>query len=324
MLYPLLFRPILKPRIWGGEKLHKVFGKRTPEENNKIGESWELSGLEDSESVVINGLLSGNTITELIEIYMDELVGQKVFDTFGTYFPLLFKFIDANDKLSIQVHPSDEIAQEKHQSYGKTEMWYIIDTEPQSELILGLNKEMDSNSLKESIQNNTLEQYLHRIPVKKGDCFFIPPGLIHAIGKGILLAEIQQASDLTYRLYDYNRLDDKGNPRELHIEKALETIDFSNQNIKPINYEPKENTPIFLMENEYFTTRLLHLTQTIEVDYSDIDSFVVYMCIEGEFDIIYGAETTKVKKGETVLVPAVICELTLIPQKKAELLEVYT
>lgn len=323
MFYPLLFKPILKPRIWGGDKLQKVLGKRTPEENNKIGESWELSGLEGNESVVINGFLSGNTITELIEIYMDELVGQKVFDTFGTYFPLLFKFIDANDKLSIQVHPSDEIAQEKYQSYGKTEMWYIIDAEPQSELTLGLNKEMDSNSLKESIQNNTLEQYLHRIPVKKGDCFFIPAGLIHAIGKGVFLAEIQQAADLTYRLYDYNRLDDKGNPRELHIEKALEAIDFSNQRTSSLVYEHKDNIPIILSENGYFTTRLLHLTKPIKVDYSDIDSFVVYMCTEGEFDIIYRDETIKVKKGETVLVPAVIRELTLVPQPKSELLEVY-
>jgi len=323
MLYPLLFRPILKPRIWGGEKLHKVFGKITTEENNKIGESWELSGLEDSDSVVINGFLSGNTITELIEIYMDELVGQKVFDTFGTYFPLLFKFIDANDKLSIQVHPCDDIAQERHDVLGKTEMWYIIDAEPEAELVLGLNKKMDANLLKESIQSYTLEQHLQKVPVKKGDCFFIPAGLIHAIGKGILLAEIQQSSDITYRLYDYNRLDDRGKPRELHVNEALETIDFSSQTITPIIYEKINNTPITLVKNEYFTTRLLQLTQPIKMDYSDIDSFVVYMCIEGEFDIIYGDETTRVKKGETTLVPAVIRELTLVPQPKSELLEVY-
>jgi len=247
----------------------------------------------------------------LIEIYMDELVGQKVFDTFGTYFPLLFKFIDANDKLSIQVHPSDEIAQEKHQSYGKTEMWYIIDTEPQSELILGLNKEMDSNSLKESIQNNTLEQYLHRIPVKKGDCFFIPPGLIHAIGEGILLAEIQQSSDITYRLYDYNRLDDNGKLRELHIEQALEAIDFSNQNISSIIYEKTDNMPITLVENDYFTTRLLRLTQSMKMDYSDLDSFVVYMCIEGGFKIIYDDGEVNINSGESVMIPAVVKEFTV-------------
>ena len=224
MLYPLKFSPILKDKIWGGTKLKSLFNK--PAETDKLGESWELSGYEGDESVVTNGFLKGNNLTELIEIYMGELIGDTIFDEYGMSFPLLFKLIDANENLSIQVHPGDEVAAERHNSYGKTEMWYVVDADPGSELIIGFSEDCSRETYLDAMASDRVEDLLQKVPVKKGDVFFIPAGRVHAIGEGVVVAEIQQSSDITYRIYDYKRKDDNGNERELHTEQALDVINF--------------------------------------------------------------------------------------------------
>jgi mannose-6-phosphate isomerase len=322
MLYPLKFSPILKDKIWGGTKLKSLFDKAA--ETNKLGESWELSGYEGDESVVTNGALAGNNLAELIEIYMGELVGDAIYDEYGLSFPLLFKLIDANENLSIQVHPGDEVAAERHNSYGKTEMWYVVDADPGAELIIGFTKDCTKDEYLDALDNDQVEDLLQKVPVKKGDVFFIPAGLVHAIGKGVVVAEIQQSSDITYRIYDYKRTDDQGNERELHTEQAVDVINFAaSKNPKTVyNISVNEITP--LVECEYFTTNILRFDAPVTRNYGTLDSFVAYMCLEGDFVIEYEGEKTTVNKGDTVLVPASIDEVGLIPDSnQVTLLEVY-
>jgi len=322
MLYPLKFSPILKDKIWGGTKLKSLFDKAA--ETNKLGESWELSGYEGDESVVTNGALAGNNLAELIEIYMGELVGDAIYDEYGLSFPLLFKLIDANENLSIQVHPGDEVAAERHNSYGKTEMWYVVDADPGAELIIGFTKDCTKDEYLDALDNDKVEDLLQKVPVKKGDVFFIPAGLVHAIGKGVVVAEIQQSSDITYRIYDYKRTDDQGNERELHTEQAVDVINFAaSKNPKTVyNISVNEITP--LVECEYFTTNILRFDAPVTRNYGTLDSFVAYMCLEGDFVIEYEGEKTTVNKGDTVLVPASIDEVGLIPDSnQVTLLEVY-
>ena len=223
-LYPLKFTPILKEKIWGGNALNNIFSKSSS--GNKLGESWELSGYRGDESVVSNGILAGKTLTELIEIYKGELVGSENYKKYSLSFPLLFKLIDANENLSIQVHPGDEIADKRHNSFGKTEMWYVIDAEPGAELIIGFLKDCSRSEYLDALAVGEVESLLQKVAVSKGDVFYIPAGLVHAIGKGVVVAEIQQSSDITYRIYDYKRTDEKGNERELHTEQALDVINF--------------------------------------------------------------------------------------------------
>ena len=321
MLYPLKFEPILKDKIWGGTKLSTLFGKRA--KTDKLGESWELSGYEGDESVVTNGLLAGNNLTELIEIYMGELVGDKLFDEYGLSFPLLFKLIDANENLSIQVHPGDEVAAERHNSYGKTEMWYVVDADKGAELIIGFTKDCTRDEYLDALDAGEVETLLQKVPVNKGDVFFIPAGLVHAIGKGVVVAEIQQSSDITYRIYDYKRVDDQGNERELHTEQALDVINFAAAKNPKTAYkvQPNEITP--LVECDYFTTNMVRFDAAVTRNYGSLDSFVAYMCLEGNLIIEYNDEKTIVNKGDTVLIPACINELVLIPETEATLLEVY-
>ena len=322
MLYPLKFSPILKDKIWGGTKLKSLFDKAA--ETNKLGESWELSGYEGDESVVTNGALAGNNLAELIEIYMGELVGDAIYDEYGLSFPLLFKLIDANENLSIQVHPGDEVAAERHNSYGKTEMWYVVDADPGAELIIGFTKDCTKDEYLDALDNDQVEDLLQKVPVKKGDVFFIPAGLVHAIGKGVVVAEIQQSSDITYRIYDYKRTDDQGNERELHTEQAVDVINFAaSKNPKTVyNISVNEITP--LVECEYFTTNILRFDAPVTRNYGTLDSFVAYMCLEGDFVIEYEGEKTTVNKGDTVLIPASIDEVGLIPDSnQVTLLEVY-
>ena len=321
MLYPLKFEPILKDKIWGGTKLSTLFGKSA--KTDKLGESWELSGYEGDESVVANGLLAGNNLTELIEIYMGELVGDKLFDEYGLSFPLLFKLIDANENLSIQVHPGDEVAAERHNSYGKTEMWYVVDADQGAELIIGFTKDCTRDEYLDALDAGEVETLLQKVPVNKGDVFFIPAGLVHAIGKGVVVAEIQQSSDITYRIYDYKRVDDQGNERELHTEQALDVINFAAAKNPKTAYkvQPNEITP--LVECDYFTTNMIRFDAAVTRNYGSLDSFVAYMCLEGNLIIEYNDEKTIVNKGDTVLIPACINELVLIPESEATLLEVY-
>jgi len=321
MLYPLKFEPILKDKIWGGTKLKSLFNKAA--ETDKLGESWELSGYENDESVVTNGFLAGNTLPELIEIYMGELIGDSIFDEYGLSFPLLFKLIDANENLSIQVHPGDEVAAERHNSYGKTEMWYVVDAEPGAELIIGFSEDCSRDTYLDALDEGLVEDLLQKVPVKKGDVFFIPAGLVHAIGKGVVVAEIQQSSDITYRIYDYKRVDDQGNERELHTEQALDVINFNASKEPKTVYTPLMDEVTPLVSCNYFTTNMLRFNKSIARQYAKIDSFVSYMCLDGNFVIDFGGEKTIVNKGDTILIPASIDELSLIPDAEVTLLEVY-
>ena len=322
-LYPLKFKPIFKERIWGGDKLPQMLNKQYSIAH--CGESWELSGVQDDISVVSEGFLKGNNLEELIEVYMGELVGEKIYDQFGTEFPLLIKYIDANDRLSIQVHPDDELSKERHGAYGKTEMWYVVHAEEGAELISGFNRNIDRDSYLIALENGKLENLLQFDPVKQGDVFFIPAGRVHAIGKGIVVAEIQQTSDVTYRIFDYNRVDDQGKPRELHTELALDAINFKHFPNGQTNYQLKLNEPVELAKCNYFTTNLLQLTTHFERDFSSIDSFVIYLCLEGGYTLQWESESVTVQKGETLLVPASIENFVLSPVngEETKLLEVY-
>ena len=322
-LYPLKFKSILKEKIWGGQNFKSTLNKNIPDDKN-IGESWEISGVENNVSVVENGILAKNELSELIEIYMGDLIGDRIYDKFGLEFPLLIKFIDANDVLSIQVHPNDELAQKRHNSYGKTEMWYIIDSKDSAELISGFNQEMDKTNYLNHLKKNELPNILNFEKAKKGDVFYIPAGRVHAIGAGIVLAEIQQTSDITYRIFDWNRKDDNGNYRELHTEQALDAIDYKTYDNYKTDYKSEKNATSKIIGSKYFETNILEFDQSIEKDYHQLDSFVIYMCIAGEFEIeYYETENITVKKGETVLIPAVIEHLILNPVVQSKLLEVY-
>jgi mannose-6-phosphate isomerase len=321
-LYPLKFKPILKERIWGGSRLKEIFGKKSSIE--KCGESWELSAVQGEVSVVTNGFLKDNSLEEIIEIYMGDLVGEKVYDLFGMEFPLLIKFIDANDNLSIQVHPNDDLALQRHDSYGKTEMWYVMESKPGAQLISGFNKPVSKEEYLQSVENNTLESILNKVDVISGDSFFIPAGRVHAIGAGILLAEIQQTSDVTYRIYDYNRKDANSKTRELHTDLAVDAIDYSFEKNVKTSYSDIPNQPVKLASCVYFTTQKIVLTKAIIRDFSNLDSFVIYICCSGKLNIQYeGNEKLSVVAGETVLIPALIAEIALIPEENCVLLEVF-
>lgn len=320
MLYPLRFTPILKDKIWGGTRLKSLFGKEAS--TTTLGESWELSGYEGDESVVSNGFLAGNNLRELIEVYMGELVGDKVFDQHGEDFPLLFKLIDANDNLSIQVHPGDEVAADRHFSHGKTEMWYVVDAEPGAELIIGFKEDCSRDTYLDALDNDQVEDLLQHVPVSKGDVFFIPAGLVHAIGKGVMVAEIQQSSDVTYRIYDFKRKDDQGNERELHTDEALDVIQFVASPSPKVPYKARPNELTPLVSCEYFTTNMILIDEPLVRNYGSIDSFVAYMCLEGSFELNANDEKLLVNSGTTILIPAVIQEVQLVPLGKARMLEV--
>jgi len=321
-LYPLKFKPIIKDKIWGGTKLKTVLNKKT--KTDKAGESWEISGYPGSISQVKNGFLAGNNLEELIEVYMGDLVGDSVFEKFGILFPLLIKFIDANDVLSIQVHPDDELAREQFSSFGKTEMWYVVEAEEGAETIVGFNQAVTRESYVRHLNNKTLLSILNKERTAAGDVFFIPAGRVHAIGKGILLAEIQQTSDATLRIYDFDRVDDKGKPRELHTEKALEAIDFKAYPAYKTSYPQVPDQPNQLATCQYFTTNYFSLTRKVEREYHEIDSFVIYMCLQGKITLVYNTDEKELLiTGDTVLLPAEIKKVQLIPDGETKLLEIY-
>lgn len=321
-LYPLKFRPILKSKIWGGQKL-KPYAKDAGNLTN-IGESWELSGLDGSVSVVTNGFLEGNEINDLIEVYMGDLVGDSVYELFGNQLPLLFKIIDADQNLSIQVHPDDQTAMERHNCAGKTEMWYVLEAAGDAHVIAGFAQQADMQTYVNALEGGHVEQLLQSVPVKRGDVLFVNSGLVHSIGKGVMLAEIQQASDITYRIYDYKRVDEHGNMRELHIREALDVIDFSANNQPLISYEERNNGAVNLVACPYFTTNLIVFDRTIMRDYAPLDSFVVYMCVDGKAVITVDQQQYNIDRYETVLIPAAVNDVTITPvEGTARLLEVY-
>jgi len=320
-LYPLKFKPIYKPTIWGGSRLEKILDKK--ECPSKCGESWEISGVEGNISEVENGFLEGNTLQELIEIYMGELVGDAVYEKFGCEFPLLIKYIDANDALSIQVHPDDAVAKHRHNAYGKTEMWYVIDADSDSTLISGFKEDSNQEEFLKALTAGNLQDLLNYEKVKTGDVFFLPAGRIHAIGKGILLAEMQQTSDITYRVYDWDRKDDQGNGRELHTNLAVDVLDYKKREDYKTDYKSIKNEAVTLADCKYFKTNLLEFDYKLELDYALVDSFVVYMCVEGALVIDYGTGKLNMVKGETVLIPADMDVIHLIPEENSKVLEVY-
>ena len=320
--YPLKFKPILKEKIWGGEKLKNVLNKKTDKSN--VGESWEISDVQGDTSIVSNGALEGKSLSELIVEFKEELVGEKVYRQFKNKFPLLIKFIDAAQPLSIQLHPNDKLAKERHNSFGKAEMWYIMQADPGSGLIVGFKKEVSKAEYLENLKNKTLTEILNFEPVKEGDVYFIPTGRVHAIKEGVLLAEIQQTSDITYRIYDWDRVDDQGNSRELHTELALDAIDYKVQDSYKTSYIKKLNNTVNIVDCQYFNTNIISFDKEVKIDYSNKDSFIIYMCVKGSAQILFNeANSEKISKGETLLIPASLKELTLKPDGYTEILEIY-
>tara|TARA_R110000765_G_scaffold46765_3_gene96399 strand:+ start:2277 stop:3245 length:969 start_codon:yes stop_codon:yes gene_type:complete len=318
-LYPLKFRPILKERLWGGTKLKEVLGK--PIESEITGESWELSTVKGDISVIANGSLEGKSLQDLIESNSEELLGKSVVERFGKEFPILIKFIDAKQDLSIQLHPNDDLAKERHDSFGKTEMWYIMDADPKAELIVGFNKDVTKEEYAKSIDNDTLLDLLNYEEVKEGDTFFINTGKIHAIGAGVMLAEIQQTSDVTYRVFDFNRKDKEGNLRELHTELALDAVDYKKKDDFKVTYSQELNKVSEMVDCPYFKTSFIQLTENLELDTTKRDSFTIFMCVGGKAVIKTAEGEVSIKKGETVLLPAITKKISL-QSKAAKLLEV--
>lgn len=321
-LYPLTFVTQFKDKIWGGQKIKTVLGKDFGSLPN-CGETWEISGVQGNISQVKDGPLAGKLLTELISEYKYSLLGKKVFEKSGNEFPLLVKFLDANDDLSIQVHPNDDLAMERHKSLGKTEMWYILEAENGAKLNTGFNRSLDKETYLKHLSNNTLDEILNFEQVKEGDVYFLPAGRVHYIGKGICLAEIQQTSDITYRIYDFDRRDDKGNLRELHTELALDAIDYTFYDQYKTEYKEKLNETVQLVKCQYFTTNLLDLTQKTTKSYKEIDSFVIFVCIFGEMSIVFEGISYLIKKGQTFLLPATVKDLEIVPNGQVKFLETY-
>ena len=321
-LYPLKFTPVFKDKIWGGKKINTSLGIDYGNLPN-CGEAWMVSGVEGNPTLVANGFLAGNELNELVEVYMGDLVGDKVYDEYGIEFPLLIKFIDANDWLSIQVHPDDELAAKRKIGRGKTEMWYILEADDEAQLIAGFNQKIDKEKYLEHLENKTLKEILNFESVNKGDVFYIPAGRVHALGPGILLAEIQQTSDTTYRIYDWDRIDAAGLQRDLHTEEALDAIDFEFHKKYRTDYIPVINKTVPVVKSPYFVTGLLTLNKAIKKDYEELDSFVIYIVLEGALTIKWEKGEMQMKKGETVVIPNALDRLELAPDKSAKIMEVY-
>jgi len=301
MLYPLQFRPRLKELVWGTE-------------------SWEISAVRGDVSVVRDGMLKGNSLAELVEVYMGELVGDAVFARFGEEFPLLIKRIDARDRLSVQVHPTDEIAAARHGAFGKTEMWYVLENKPGASLFVGFKPGTTREMYVEAVENGTVGELLNEVPVAPGDTFFIPAGTVHAIGEGIVLAEIQQTSDVTYRIFDWNRVGVDGKPRELHTEWALDAIDFAAP-IRHVAQTPPAGEAALLVESPYFTTNVVSVAGPMERSLAARDSFTIFICVGGSVSLTTAGGALTLKDGEVTLIPAEINEVTL--DGEGRLLETY-
>ena len=316
-LYPLQFQPILKDRIWGGTKLKTYLNK--PISSQITGESWEISTVENDVSVIANGTLKDKSLNEIINESPEQLLGTKVYQQFGKQFPLLFKYLDAQEDLSIQVHPNDALASKRHNSFGKTEMWFVMQADDDARLIVGFKEKSSPQEYLKSLENKTLLSILDTKKVKKGDVFFLETGTVHAIGSGTVIAEIQQTSDITYRLYDFDRVDAQGNKRELHVDLALDAINYDVVEAEK-QYSKIVNTSNAVVDCNYFTTNFIPLDGAISVTKNG-QSFTVYMCVEGNFTLTYQEEIYHYKVGDTVLLPAEILEFEI--KGKASVLEIY-
>ena len=320
-LYPLKFLPLYKNKVWGGNKIKTLGFDYSPLPN--CGELWALSAVKDNESVIANGFLADNTLNEAVEIYMSDLMGEKNNRHFGNEFPLLIKIIDANDRLSIQVHPDNELARQRGMENGKTEMWYIMEAEAGAQIVDGFSQEVTQDEYQQFLSLGKLEDILHIEKPESGDVFFIPAGRVHALGKGLLLAEIQQSSDTTYRIYDYNRPDADGKLRQLHTAEALDAIDFRPTADGRTHYSYRPNATATLVECPYFTTNLIVLDKPMRKDFTHLDSFVIYLCTDGIAAIKALGTICPIHAGECVLVPAIADQVELFSEGTAKLLEVY-
>lgn len=325
VLYPLKFAPAYFEKIWGGQHvktiLHQDFGDLM-----NCGEMWLLSGLEGQNSIVCNGDFAGDELNDLIETFMGDLVGEDVFNKYGERFPLLIKIIDPLDNLSIQVHPDDELAQKIGLYNGKTEMWYVMNAEKGAKLVSGFNRDVTPKEFEEAVANKSVEGMLNYVDVHNDDAFFIPARKIHALGAGCMVAEIQQTSDTSYRVYDWDRIDRFGMKRELHIDEALATINFKKEDSGKVSYDKKtKNATVSLVKCPYFTTNLIKLDtkSALVKDYSELDSFVILMCTEGSFILSYEDGTETVRTGECILIPNVINKVEIISDGECKFLEVY-
>jgi len=317
-LYPIKFKPIPQYRIWGGNKLNSILPKNSQMEN--LGEIWSLSGVSGNISLIENGELAGKNLNEIIEIYREKLLGKRIWDKFGKDFPLLIKFIDAAKPLSVQVHPNDEQAKRLHNSFGKSEMWYIMEAEKNAELIIGFQKGIKKEDYSKHLNSNSLEEILNKVPVAKGDAVYIPAGRVHAIGAGIVLAEIQQTSDITYRIYDYNRIDKDGKKRELHTDLALQAIDFNPIEEIKTPYDSTENQFNKLIHTPYFNTEIFKGDRKIQIE--ENDEMRIYICTEGKIQFQTKANSTELNSYESLLIPAEIGSCQIIPQENSTLIEV--
>lgn len=329
MLYPFKFTPQLFHKIWGGHTIEQWYD-HVPADYENVGESWVMSDVEKYPTEVCNGSHAGDTLQDLLEVYLDELVGGKVYEQFGTHFPLLLKFIDATDDLSIQVHPDDEYALDNEHSLGKTEMWYVLPSAPEAAVYLGWNQEMNASLIHAAIAGGTLANYLKEYPVKAGDVAYIPSGTVHAMRRNTIVAEIQENSDITYRLYDYNRVGNDGRMRPLKLDKALEVMDFApTKEATVAHHEASTNKVDSLKQTPYFTANLLSLDKAVQRDYAPLDSFVAYMCVEGSATIealdaeVEENKAVEIRQGEAVLIPAVLNDIVLTPNDSCKLIEVY-
>ncbi|AUD02666.1 type I phosphomannose isomerase catalytic subunit [Spirosoma pollinicola] len=324
MLYPLTFETIFKDKIWGGQKTNTILGKDFSPLPN-CGETWEVSDVEGNLSVVKEGSLQGKSLHELVEQYKGELVGEHVYNKYGNRFPLLVKFIDANDDLSIQVHPDDKLAAERKSGFGKTEMWYIMQADEGAKLNSGFNREVTKDEYVKAVADKTIQDILNIEPAEPGDVFFLPAGRVHYIGKGLLLAEIQQTSDTTYRIYDFDRVDaTTGQKRELHTDLAVDAINYHHYDQYKTQYDKKLNESVNAVKSDYFVTNVLNFNEEVEHDYTHIDSFVILICVAGGLTIeAPGGYNVSLKMGQCALIPASVNNVTLVPDGDMTVLETY-
>lgn len=320
-LYPLSFKPILKDKIWGGNELNKL--KNIDPPIPQLGESWEISVVENDISVINNGCYKDLSLNQLINKFPLELLGKKVIQLHGEQFPLLIKYINAAQDLSIQVHPDDKVAMKKYNSFGKTEMWYIMDAQPDSRLILGFKENVDKDAFAKAIYQNKVLELLNVVNVNAEEAFFIKPGLIHAIGAGVTLAEIQQSSDITYRVHDFNRKDSEGKTRELHIEDSIEVSDYNSSTDHVIDYEPEYMGAQNLAVNSYFTTDYLRFKGCKRVSVQEHGSFMVLMNVGEACDVIYNGTAHRLDTTQTLLIPAAIPYILIQSIFEAKLLSVH-
>lgn len=321
-LYPIKFIADPRERVWGGDYLVKGLRKEFDEEfaGRPIGESWELWSLYGSCSVAGNGFLAGNTLDELMEIYLGDLVGENVFHHYRGEFPLLVKILDIKDKISVQVHPSDEIAMERENSYGKAEMWYIMDAKPGAKLYVGLNRDVTPTELYNKCKDGTVTELLNCFTPQKGDCIYIQPGCIHAAEGEVILAEIQQSSDITYRLYDWGRENNPKTARRMDLEDAIDVIDYSKFDREKYFFSNVSgNTTI--VDTHNFVVKAVDLKGPERIIPSLTGSFMVYMCMSGGASIRMNDGTSYcISKGETIFIPASMEDFLLTPQEEGTLL----